>query len=81
MKKYEFITIIIAAATLALALVASISTFTERMAVLEVQLTTIQRDIVELSVAIGDLPQRTAQLEHRVQVLETETEVEYACKC
>ena len=79
MKRYEFITIIIAATTLALALIASITTFTERMAVLEVQLTTIQRDITELSVAIGDIPQRTAQLEHRVQLLESE--VKYACKC
>ena len=69
MKKYENITVIFAAVTLAFAMLAAIITFTERMAVLEVQLTTIQRDITELGLAIGDIPQRTAQLEHRVLLL------------
>ena len=70
MKKYEYITMVIAAVTLVIAMLAAITSFTERMAVLEVQLATIQRDITELSLVIGDIPQRTAQLELRAQLME-----------
>ena len=74
MKKYKEV---IALVAVIITLIISISAFTERMAVLETQLTTIQRDIAELSVAVNnreeairDLRERVAQLEIKVRNLE-----------
>jgi len=77
-KHKELVAIIIAAIMLAITIVTAFSAFTERMAVVEVQLVTIQRDIAELSIsvnhreeAIRDLRELIAELDSRLAQLET----------
>lgn len=71
MKKHELWGVIIAAFMLVLVLLGAILTFTDRMTTMEVQLTTIQRDIATLGETRIDRDYAHNALRYRVSVLES----------
>ena len=74
MKKHEWIIVALTALALAGGMLASFMTFTERMAVVEVHLVTIQRDIAQIADAVDNREDVLIDLRKRVVQLETSVE-------